>query len=92
MTIKTINVEDVAVSSGPDPTRDCAHGHLRAKCPYCEIVELERENSELRDKESAMLCDNAALRNENERLLRSNNEMRKANLELRNERERNWGE
>jgi hypothetical protein len=26
----------------------CEHGHLKRKCPLCEIVELDRENAHLR--------------------------------------------
>ena len=28
---------------------ECKHGHLKRKCPYCEIEELEAENQRLRE-------------------------------------------
>lgn len=26
---------------------ECEHGHLRRKCPYCELIELEAENQRM---------------------------------------------
>ena len=27
----------------PNPNTACEHGHQRKKCPYCELIELEKE-------------------------------------------------